>query len=719
MLNRPKYDPRELAEGVFVPYRINSFSPEVLEQYDPSPGTILVSGAGFTPQCVITLDGVELTTTYLGSTQLSATIPASTTDTLGDHPLRVKGPLGRTPHVDLVVALSTPVITNVAPNPVDAGLNNETFTISGDYFGATSVARIDGSDITTSFVDRYTLDCQIPLALNTVIGTRQVTVFNAPPGGGESNEYPLDFHYPTPVVTAFDPTFVAFGAGSQTLIVEGAGFFPTTTWTRNGSPLTVTYISPTAVSFWQPDTIGSYTIVPTNPAPGGGLGTGATIEVQYAVPTLVSLDVQGDGPVAPYGGQNSVLTCTGTGFATGSVIKIDGTSVSTTVVNATTLTCTIPASVTAAPGSHSITVFNPTPGGGTSNALTLTVSVIPYTITDLKYWLDPTRYADGVGADYTMVASMTRPLSPLGTSPPTLTITGTPSFTPLNLRVEITTGGTLGVAVFKWSSNNGDTYTTGVTTGAAVALTGTGLTLGFAAGSYSVGHQWESDNRVNGSPSRESSSNVIDSTKTLTQAVAGRRPGFVRKHPDFGNRPVIRCGGIPADTVIYDTGIWTNSVPAPATVFLVGYIPGTTGSGNFIMMIDTSTGAQVSAGVAGPTAGTNPDRAYFSWGNQAIPTTNAPASTFFKTVPGIMVAVVNGTSSVLYAGGITYANTLGGTNWSQTLTRLRLFNNAGGTVNTQHQCMGEEIIYGRVLTTNEINTVARYLASKFTLTWAT
>ena len=68
-----------------------------------------------------------------------------------------------------------------------------------------------------------------------------------------------------------------------------------------------------------------------------------------------------------------------------------------------------------------------------------------------------------------------------GTTPPVVGITGTPNGYH-NLRVEITTGGARGTAVFRWSIDGGATWTSTVTTAATVALTGTGLTLTFATG---------------------------------------------------------------------------------------------------------------------------------------------------------------------------------------------------------------------------------------------
>lgn len=72
-----------------------------------------------------------------------------------------------------------------------------------------------------------------------------------------------------------------------------------------------------------------------------------------------------------------------------------------------------------------------------------------------------------------------------GTTPPAVTLTGTPNGFH-DVRIEITTGGALATAVFRWSINGGSTWTAGVTTAASVVLTGTGLTANFAAGTYAT-----------------------------------------------------------------------------------------------------------------------------------------------------------------------------------------------------------------------------------------
>jgi uncharacterized protein (TIGR03437 family) len=76
---------------------------------------------------------------------------------------------------------------------------------------------------------------------------------------------------------------------------------------------------------------------------------------------------------APVGGAQFTLGVTGTGFVTGSKVRWNGQERSTTYVSSTQLLAQIPAMDIAGAGSASVTVFNPTPGGGVSNSLPIVV----------------------------------------------------------------------------------------------------------------------------------------------------------------------------------------------------------------------------------------------------------------------------------------------------------------------------------------------------------
>lgn len=74
------------------------------------------------------------------------------------------------------------------------------------------------------------------------------------------------------------------------------------------------------------------------------------------------------------GSGNFTLTINGTNFVTGCSALINGNSRTITAQSATTLSVAIPSTDILTTGTRGITVINPAPGGGTSNALTLTVT---------------------------------------------------------------------------------------------------------------------------------------------------------------------------------------------------------------------------------------------------------------------------------------------------------------------------------------------------------
>jgi len=75
-------------------------------------------------------------------------------------------------------------------------------------------------------------------------------------------------------------------------------------------------------------------------------------------------------------------------------------------------------------------------------------------------------------------------VSSTGTSPPTVTLSGTPTVVG-TLVIAVTTGGARGTAKFRWSMDGGVSWVQNqVTTAASVALGTTGLTANFAVGTY-------------------------------------------------------------------------------------------------------------------------------------------------------------------------------------------------------------------------------------------
>ena len=99
--------------------------------------------------------------------------------------------------------------------------------------------------------------------------------------------------------------------------------------------------------------------------------TAATVSIENPFPTTTSISPTS----ATAGDPDLLLTVNGTGFVSAvSIVKFDGSPLATSFVNSARLTATIPAASLTTAGPKSITVFSPTPGGGTSNAQTFTVN---------------------------------------------------------------------------------------------------------------------------------------------------------------------------------------------------------------------------------------------------------------------------------------------------------------------------------------------------------
>lgn len=182
-----------------------------------------------------------------------------------------------------------------------------------------------------------------------------------------------------PTIINLNPTMAAAGANGLTLQVNGANFVGGAVVNWNGSPRPTTFISSlqltatiTAADLAIPGTA-SVTVI--NPAPSG-LSNQAIFTITAPpnpTPAITTLSPN----AANVGGAGLTLTINGTSFVSGAVVQVNGQNRTTTFVSDTQLTAALMASDLAAPGTLSVTVVNPAPGGGASNAALFTVNAQP------------------------------------------------------------------------------------------------------------------------------------------------------------------------------------------------------------------------------------------------------------------------------------------------------------------------------------------------------
>ena len=106
-------------------------------------------------------------------------------------------------------------------------------------------------------------------------------------------------------------------------------------------------------------------------------------QILNPVPTITSLSPT----TATVRGPDFTLLVTGTNFVNGSTVHWNGAERTTTLLSSTLLSATITTGDLAASGQISVTVVNPPPGGGPSNALPFMVVIRPATVGDYKLYL--------------------------------------------------------------------------------------------------------------------------------------------------------------------------------------------------------------------------------------------------------------------------------------------------------------------------------------------
>jgi len=344
--------------------------------------TLTVNGTNFISGSAVNWNGSARSTTFISSTTLTATILAADVNATGTAAVTVTNgaPGGGTSNAQTFTITTpqnpVPALIAISPTSTLAGSSGFTLTLTGTGFISTSQVQWNGFNRTTHFISSTTLTADIVDADLTIGGTASVTVTNGAPGGGTSNSETFTITNPVPTTTSLSPTSTSAGSSGFTLTVNGTNFVSSSVVDWNGSPRTTIVISATQVTATilaaDVNATGTAAVTVTNGAPGGGTSNAQTFTITVAtspVPTTISIS-----PTSTFAGSSSfTLTVNGTNFVASSTVYWNGAPRTTTFVSSGQLTAAILTSDVATAGTDSVTVVNPLPGGGTSNAQTFTV----------------------------------------------------------------------------------------------------------------------------------------------------------------------------------------------------------------------------------------------------------------------------------------------------------------------------------------------------------
>jgi len=202
-------------------------------------------------------------------------------------------------------------------------------------------------------------------------------------GGGTSQSVNNQSPPPIPTITTISPNSVVGGGVAFTLTINGTNFVASSMVNFGGAALASTFVDSMQLTAAIPASsvasTGTVAVTVTNPAPGGGTSNAMNFSITSGLnpaPAISTLY-----PNCAIAGEqfidsaNNQLTVVGSNLVAGSVVRWNGSNLPTTSNGSINgLTAQVSASDIAAAGTVAVTVFNPAPGGGSSNSLPFTIT---------------------------------------------------------------------------------------------------------------------------------------------------------------------------------------------------------------------------------------------------------------------------------------------------------------------------------------------------------
>jgi len=318
--------------------------------------------------------------TYVSSSALTITLSAADQATAGSYAVVVTNPTpgGGNSTLSFPVNNPAPSLTSFSPVFSTVGAGALTLTLNGSNFLSTSTVTYNGVAHPATYVSSSALTITLSAADQATTGNYAVVLTNPGPGGGNSTQsFPVD--NPAPTLNSFSPASTVAGPGTLTLTLNGSNFLSTSTVTYNGVAHPATYVSSIALtiklSAADQATAGSYTVVVTNPGPGGGNST-LNFPVNYPAPVITSATTTSGTVGSSFSYQITATNAPGsygaTGLPVGLTVNTGTGLISGTPTAAGTSTVTLSATNNTGTGTAQLTL---TISGSTGSLVSHTIQI--------------------------------------------------------------------------------------------------------------------------------------------------------------------------------------------------------------------------------------------------------------------------------------------------------------------------------------------------------
>ncbi|HLV81165.1 MAG TPA: IPT/TIG domain-containing protein [Chthonomonadaceae bacterium] len=148
--------------------------------------TLTVNGSNFVSSAKVNWNGTALTTTFVSSAKLTASVPAADIASAGTASVTVSQNNQTSSAATFTInsTATAPTLSKISPTSTLAGGPAFTLTATGTNFISTSVVQWNGTALTTTFVSSTQLKATVPSTDIASAGTAHVTVYTS--GGGTS-----------------------------------------------------------------------------------------------------------------------------------------------------------------------------------------------------------------------------------------------------------------------------------------------------------------------------------------------------------------------------------------------------------------------------------------------------------------------------------------------------------------------------------------------------
>jgi hypothetical protein len=363
---------------------------------------VVMNGDWFQNGAVVYFNGQAMVTTYLSVNQVRGRLTAAMQTATGVFEMIAINPDGQrtTAQLYTVTGANNPVptLTTVSPNSASTGDSDVTVTLTGTNFVNSSVMRVNGVARPTTYVSSTQLTATVPASDLLTAASLSITVYTETPGGGATSAQTFTVNLaanPVPAISSISPLSKSVNSAAFTLTVNGSNFIAGSVVRVNGSDRATTFVSANQLTaqVLAGDLLaaGSLSITVNNPANATG-GGGNSAQRLFTVNAVLNPDPS-IGSVVPFsalvGSPATAIVVTGSGFVSGSKIRVNGEDRTTTFISATQLQTTLTVTDLASARNLGISVWTPTPGGGVSSSLNFIVSTTALTLPVLTPNIQP------------------------------------------------------------------------------------------------------------------------------------------------------------------------------------------------------------------------------------------------------------------------------------------------------------------------------------------